>query len=104
MPFDGTRYERRVPSLETMDRLIDLLGDENRWCRGQLRSPDGRYCIAGAMHAVGATRDIKNAVLLAIGQVTGRHHCSIENFNDYSRTTHALVMSVLRQAREKKSR
>jgi len=32
--------------------------------------------------------------------VTGRHHCSIENFNDYCRTTHALVMSVLQQAHE----
>jgi hypothetical protein len=57
MPFDGTVHERRVRSLDKRDKVIDLLSDERRWCKKQLRSPDGRYCIAGAMMAVDARSD-----------------------------------------------
>ena len=100
MPFDGTGYEGRVLSLEKLDKVIDLLSDERRWCQGLLKAPDGRYCIAGAMIAVDATtRDIRKAILLAIKQVTARYSHDIETFNDDPRTTHALVVKVLQQAR-----
>jgi hypothetical protein len=99
MPFDGTVFEARVRSLDKMDKVIDLLSDERRWCKRKLSTPDGRYCIAGAMIAVGATTELKNVILLAIDQVTGDHYRSIESFNDHALTTHALVVRVLRQAR-----
>ncbi len=99
MPFDGTEYGCRVQVLEKMDKVIDLLSDERRWCKRQLRSPDGRSCILGAMKAVDAVAELKAPILLAIEQVAG-HFCRIEDFNDHARTHHALVMKVLRQARE----
>jgi hypothetical protein len=38
--------------------------------------------------------------LLAIEQVTGRYAVRIEMFNDHPRTTHAVVLKVLNQARQ----
>jgi hypothetical protein len=99
MPFDGTVFEGRVRSLEKMDQVIDLLNDETRWCQKQLKTPDGRYCIAGAMAAVDATPEIKKAILLAIEQVTGDYYRSIESFNDHRLTSHGLVLKVLGHAR-----
>jgi hypothetical protein len=99
MPFDGSVYEGRVRSLDKMDKIIDLLGDETRWCKKQLKTLDGRYCIAGAMVAVDATTEIKEAILLAIEQVTRDYYRSIESFNDHPLTTHARVVRVLQQAR-----
>jgi hypothetical protein len=100
MPFDGTRYEDRNPALDKMDKVIDLLSDERRWCKRQLRSPDGRYCILGAMRAAGAVAELKAPILLAIKQVTGHNWPRIEYFNDHPTTTHARVVRVLWQARE----
>ena len=99
MPFDGTGYEGRNPALDKMDKVIDLLSDERRWCKRQLQTPDGRYCILGAMRAADAVAELKAPILRAIEQVTG-HAWRIENFNDQPTTTHALVLSVLHQARE----
>jgi hypothetical protein len=42
MPFDGTGYEGRNPALDKMDKVIDLLSDERRWCRVSHRSPVNR--------------------------------------------------------------
>lgn len=99
MPFDGTGYESRVDALERMDKVIDLLSREDRWCKQQLRSYDGRRCILGAMMAADATIALKEPILLAIRQVTGRDYLRIEMFNDHPLTTHALVIKVLHQAR-----
>jgi hypothetical protein len=100
MPFDGTGYEGRIEALEKMDKVIDLLGREDRWCKQQLRSYDGRRCILGAMMAADATIALKEPILLAIRQVTGRDYLRIEMFNDHPLTTHGLVLRVLGQARE----
>jgi hypothetical protein len=78
MPFDGAVYEGRVRSLDQMDKIIDLLGDETRWCKRKLETPDGRHCIAGAIVAVDATTEIKKAIFLAIEQVTGDYYRKIE--------------------------
>ena len=99
MPFDGIGYERRIQALDKMDKVIDLLSDPSRWCKRQLRTPDGRYCIVGAIRAADAEGELKVPVLLAIEQVTG-HGRRIEDFNDHPTTRHALVMKVLQQARE----
>src|SRR5215469_10004211 len=59
MPFDGTGYEGRFEALDKMDKVIDLLAREDRWCKQQLRSYDGRRCILGAMMAADATIALK---------------------------------------------
>ena len=100
MPFDGTGYEGRIEALDKMDKVIDLLAREDRWCKQQLRSYDGRRCILGAMMAADATIALKEPILLAIKQVTGRDYLRIEMFNDHPLTTHSLVLRVLGQARE----
>jgi hypothetical protein len=100
MPFDGTGYESRIDALERMDKIIELLGREDRWCKQQLRSYDGRRCILGAMMAADATIALKDPILLAIKQVTGRDYLRIEMFNDHPLTTHRLVVDVLHRARE----
>ncbi len=100
MPFDGTGYEGRIDALDKMDKVIDLLAREDRWCKQQLRSYDGRRCILGAMMAADATIALKEPILLAIKQVTGRDYLRIEMFNDHPLTTHGLVVKVLQQARE----
>jgi hypothetical protein len=99
MPFDGIGYESRIDALERMDKVIDLLAREDRWCKQQLRSYDGRRCILGAMMAADATIALKDPILLAINQVTGRDYLRIEMFNDHPLTTHALVVKVLHRAR-----
>jgi hypothetical protein len=99
MPFDGTGYEGRVQALDKMDRVIDLLSDPRRWCKKRLRTPDGRYCLLGAIRAEGLVSELVAPLLLAIEQVTG-HSWRIEEFNDHRRTTHALVLKVLGRARE----
>lgn len=100
MPFDGIGYEGRIDTLDKMDKVIDLLGREDRWCKQQLRSYDGRRCILGAMMAADATIALKEPILLAIKQVTGRDYLRIEMFNDHPLTTHGLVVRVLHQARD----
>ncbi len=98
MPFDGTGYERRIQALDKIDEVIDLLGDEKRWCKGFVKTPDGRYCILGAMQAVHAGKELAEPIMLAISQVTGHSHW-IDRFNDHPLTTHADVLKVLQQAR-----
>jgi hypothetical protein len=100
MPFDGTGHEGRIDALEKMDKVIDLLSREDRWCKQQLRSYDGRRCILGAMMAADATIALKEPILMAIKEVTGRDYLRIEMFNDHPLTTHAMVVKVLSQARD----
>jgi hypothetical protein len=83
-----------------MDKVIDLLSDPRRWCQRRLQTPDGRYCIVGAMRAADAVAELKLPILLAIEQVTGHSYARIEDFNDHRVTTHPLVVRALEQARE----
>lgn len=100
MPLDDTGFGRRIEALEKMERVIDLLAREDRWCKQALVTPDGRRCILGAVQAVDGTNVLAQPIQLAIRQVTGRAFHRIEAFNDHRSTTHALVVKVLRQARE----
>jgi hypothetical protein len=100
MPFDGTGHEGRIEVLDKMDKVIDLLSREDRWCKQQLRSYDGRRCILGAMMAADATIALKEPILTAIKDVTGRDYLRIEMFNDHPLTTHGLVINVLSRARD----
>ena len=100
MPFDGNGFEHRVAALDKIDRVIDLLSHEDRWCKQQLHTYDGRRCILGAVQHVGATIELQRPILQAIEQVTGVRHARIEAFNDHPATTHALVVRVLHRTRE----
>jgi hypothetical protein len=100
MPFDGIGCEGRIEALDKVDKVIDLLAREDRWCKQQLRSYDGRRCILGAMMAADATIALKEPILAAIKQVTGRDYLRIEMFNDHPLTTHGMVVKVLHQARD----
>jgi hypothetical protein len=99
MPFDGVGFIGNE-SVRKMDEVIDLLGTPDKWCKGALRSHDGRYCIRGAVRAVDAADMLEPYILEAIGQVAGKRFRRIESFNDHPNTSHEQVLSVLRRARE----
>ena len=65
MPFDGVGYISSEP-LHKIDAVIDLLSTPDKWCKGALRSHDGRYCIRGAVMSVGATDALEPMILQAI--------------------------------------
>jgi hypothetical protein len=98
MPFDGAGFVYSE-SLQKLDAVIDLLETPDRWCKGALRSHDGRYCIRGAIRAVSGADLLEPALLQAIGQVASRRFRRIEAFNDHPNTTHDQVVAVLAQAR-----
>lgn len=98
MPFDGVGYISSEP-LRKIDAVMDLLSTPDKWCKGALRSHDGRYCIRGAVMSVGATDMLEPVILQAIGEVAGRRFRRIESFNDYPNTTHEQVVAVLQRAR-----
>ena len=99
MPFDGVGFIGNE-SVRKMDEVIDLLGTPDRWCKGALRSHDGRYCIRGAVRAVDAADVLEPVILEAIGQVAGKRFRRIELFNDHPNTSHEQVLAVLYRARE----
>ena len=99
MPFDGVGYISAEP-LHKIDAVIDLLSTPDKWCKGALRSHDGRYCIRGAVMSVGATDALEPMILQAIGEVAGRRFRRIESFNDYPNTTHEQVVTVLNRTRD----
>lgn len=98
MPFDGLTY-RRNELLAKMDAVIDLLGTEDRWCKGALKNLMGQRCLMGAMQEAHALI-LKPYVLAAIRDVTGKNYHTIESFNDRRTTSHALVLEVLHSARQ----
>ena len=98
MPFDGVGFVYDE-SLEKLDAVIDLVGTPDRWCKGALRSHDGRYCIRGAIRAVNGAELLEPVILQAIGQVAGRRVRRIEAFNDHPNTSHDQVVAVLSRAR-----
>ena len=98
MPFDGVGFVADEP-VQKLDAVIDLLGAPDQWCKGALRSHDGRYCIRGAIRAVNGAELLEPAILQAIGQVAGRRFRRIEAFNDHPNTSHDQVVEVLTRVR-----
>ena len=99
MPFDGVGFIGNE-SVRKLDEVIDLLATPDKWCKGALRSHDGRYCIRGAVRAVDAAAALEAPILEAIGQVAGRRFRRIESFNDHPNTSHEQVLAVLTRARD----
>src|SRR5438067_13793716 len=99
MPFDGVGFVTHQ-SLDKLDAVIDLIGTPDRWCKGALRSHDGRYCIRGAVRAVDGAELLESAILQAVVEVAGRRFRRIEAFNDHPNTSHDQVVAVLHRARD----
>jgi hypothetical protein len=101
MPLDGTEFEavgdNRLAKLGEVERLLI---NEHQWCKGRLRDKDGRFCLAGAMQAVGARRLLDPIILRAAREVGGKRYGRIESFNDNPYTTHEDVLRVLQRARQ----
>src|ERR1041384_5900827 len=98
MPFDGVGLglDERVGKI---DKVIDLLATPDKWCKGTLKTHDGRRCLAGAIMAVDGVVTLQPVVLRAINEVTGRHYRRIESFNDHPDTDHVQVVEVLSRGR-----
>jgi hypothetical protein len=99
MPFDGVGFTTNE-TVHKIDEVIDLLATPDKWCKGALRSHDGRYCIRGAVRAVDAADALEPTILDAIGQVAGKRFRRIESFNDHPNTSHEQVLAVLSRARD----
>ena len=99
MPFDGVEFFADQ-YLQKIDAVIDLIGTADRWGKGSFRTPDGRYCLRGAIRALDTSEALGPVVLDAINQVTWRRYWHIERFNDSAWTNHELVLAVLIIARE----
>ena len=99
MPFDGVGFASDE-SLQKIDAVIDLLATPDKWCKGALRSHDGRYCIRGAVRAVGGADLLEPTILQAIGEVAGKRFRRIESFNDHPNTSHEQVVAVLNRTRD----
>jgi hypothetical protein len=99
MPFDGVGFITHE-SLDKLDAVIDLIGTPDRWCKGALRSHDGRYCIRGAVRAVNGAELLEPAILQAVVEVAGRRFRRIEAFNDHPNTSHDQIVAVLHRARD----
>src|SRR6184192_3522986 len=94
MPFDGIgfAFDDRVSKI---DEVINLLATPDKWCKAQFKTPDGRYCLRGAIRAVEGAEFLKPIVLRAIREVTGERYLRTESFNDHPYTQHAQVLRVL---------
>lgn len=99
MPFDPAHQELRVIAIEKIDRVIDLLEEPERWCKGKLKTDDGRMCILGAVREADAELLLYAPILRAVRNVTGNAYRQIEKFNDSWLTSHALVLDVLEHVR-----
>jgi len=99
MPFDGVGFVTHQ-SLDKLDAVIELVGTPDRWCKGALRSHDGRYCIRGAVRAVDGAELLEPAILQAVVEVAGRRFRRIEAFNDHPNTSHDQIVAVLSRARD----
>ena len=99
MPFDGADF---IPGqcLVKLDAVIELLGDPDKWCKGRLRTSDGRYCLRGAILEARGVGLLEQPILQAIIDVTGCHSRRIESFNDDIHTDHELICTVLAHARD----
>jgi hypothetical protein len=98
MPFDGIslNLEDRLRKIEA---VIDLVDTPEKWCKGALRSYDGRHCIRGAVRAVSGADALEPQIIEAIGEVAGKRFRRIEAFNDHPNTCHAQVLAVLNRVR-----
>lgn len=111
MPFDGFGLPN-FKALDNLNAVIDMLGTKEKWCKGKLSTPEGAYCIRGAIMMQTqciegvVVRDLEPVILEAIHEFAskkyGRYkYGRIESFNDDRETQHEHVVQVLELARSK---
>lgn len=102
MPFDGVGF---LPDdrLQKLEAVIDLIDAPEKWCKGALRSFDGRRCLRGALRAVPGAELLEPSILQAIGDLAGKRFRRIEAFNDHPSTNHAQIVAVLSRVRDELS-
>ena len=98
MPFDGTGFAVSDTRFNKIEDVIGLIATPEKWCKGMAKTPDGRFCIRGALIAANAV-NLRPVILEAIHEVTGRNYRRIEAFNDDVDTTHRMVLRVMAHAR-----
>ena len=79
MPFDGTGFAISESRLNKIDDVIGLLATPEKWCKGMEKTPDGRFCIRGALIAVDAV-NLRPVILEAIHERVGKNYKLIEAF------------------------
>src|SRR5207248_7282184 len=99
MPFDGTGFAVSDTRFNKIDEVIGLLATPDKWCKGMAKTPDGRFCIRGALIAANAV-NLRPVILEAIHEVTDKKYRRVETFNDDVNTTHSMVLHVLTHARD----
>lgn len=99
MPFDGANLPS-IDALNKLDAVMDLIGDEKRWCKSALVNSQGQMCLLGALRSIGSDALLKPHILHAVLEVTGAKFRTIESFNDHRSTDHSVVLQVLRRTRE----
>src|SRR5258708_14121331 len=97
MPFDGVGFVTHE-SLDKLDAVLELIGTPDRWCKGALRSYDGRYCIRGAVRAVDGSELLEPAILQAVVGLAARRFRRIAAFNDPPHTTHHQIVPAFSRA------
>lgn len=111
MPFDGF-WLPHIKALDNLNAVIDILSIKENWCQGSLSTPEGAYCIRGAMMMQGnyadvvVIMDLEPVILEAIHEFSNTRlrnhkHRRIEGFNDHPETKHEHVVRVLELARSK---
>lgn len=98
MPFDGTSFPSHADAIGRIDDAIGLLSREDRWAKRVLETSDGRRCIMGALRTANAQM-LEPFVADAIEELTGRR-LKVVTFNDRYTTTHAMVLQVMKRARQ----
>jgi hypothetical protein len=99
MPFDGLTNERQLYLLDKLAAVSDLFSSEQKWCKREMRTPDGGRCVVGALIDVDARWLLYRPIIAAAREVTGRAYHRVEAFNDDSATSFADVQAVLERVR-----
>ena len=109
MPFDGTEYTSSDPILKVIDRVAELICDEEHWWQapGPVRVVDGRqasHCPVTAIAAcgfnvVGDAPEI-DYIWRALQDITGGKHSSIPDYNNAPARTFPEIKALIAKARE----
>ena len=76
--------------------LDKFLSHPNKWCKGTLTNGNGRYCLLGALDAIGTD----SATTLALINVKPIEYDSIQAFNDSPKTSFKDIKALIKKARK----
>jgi hypothetical protein len=88
-------------TLMVLRRARDLITPARHWCKGDYRRVVGdtrQWCAVGAVQHASDRGCFVVAATFALGNALPPHEDSVENFNDFSGTTHADVLALFDRA------